>query len=331
MYSTRQDRDGKLEVFKRRREVSRQEPLTDGENPSQPARHAKRSAKLRAMEAIAAGDGSDSSSDSDGDDREPSISLRQSVNPEDIENIRKQNSGILRSIGDILEKCENPVVDWDNPIKGPVQSPYAVDQEELKSRRADLDRETRAKFPIPPILYLSDLLIRIQPFFRLVEDLFENQIESYYKHEAASASKASSNAFLSLEEFRSMDINRFLAGYYGLKRQLSVGQEILRLYKPFLLKRQGETMRWWGVTDFANYVLAPEVLASFCIIEMDLGDDIYDRETREKAYDIFNSTTEFGLLIADTEPLERWEVTPEVENLNQSQVQFAVPVDDLIL
>lgn len=299
VYSTRQDADANSVVFKRRRAAIYQESTPD--DSSSGGGRQKRSAKVRALKAIAAYDeGTDSSSDSR-DDSEPLVSLRQSIDPEDIERIKKQNSRGLRSIGDLLESCESSMDDWNVPAQG-----HKTRDQTL--RKAEIRQEYREKYALPPVLYRSDLIARVQPLLRLVKDLFKNRIASYYKHEATDAFKTSSNAILSLDEFRSMDIGRFMAGYYGLKRQLSVGEEILRQFKPFLIKRQGKTMKWWGVADFANYVLAPEVLASLCIQEMALGDDIYDRETREKAYDIFHNTTEFGLAVADAEPLEKWEV-----------------------
>lgn len=294
VYSTREDRDEKLEVFKRRRAAI----LEGGEEVS--AGRRRRSAKTRALQAIAAGE--DSDSDAEEALRSELVNLRQSIAPEDIEEIKRQNNQGLRCVTDLIEKGERSM-DISSLSPHPLGS--SEDKEKL--------RRKYQQFALPPTLYRSELITRIQPFLRLVEDLFKNRISSYYKHEATNALNASNNAYLSLDEFRSIDIRKFVAGYYGLKRQLSVGEEILRQYRPFLLKRQGKTMKWWGLADFANYVLAPEVLASFCIQEMKLGDDIYDQETREKAYDIFHNTTEFGLAITDTQPLEQWEATPALE------------------
>ncbi|QLQ78776.1 hypothetical protein HG537_0B01250 [Torulaspora globosa] len=296
VYSTREDRDKKLEVIKRRRARILRDEQVSNVASGRPGR----CAKLRALKAIAAGESSDSSDT----DRE-TVDLRQSIAPEDIEEIKKQNSKGLRSVKDLIEMEERSIE--CQPLR-------SFDEQELP----DLRLKYQQKFSLPPILYRSELIIRIQPFLQVIEELFQNRVSSYYKHEASNASKASKNAFLSLEEFRSIDVRRFLAGYYGLKRQLSVGEEILRQFRPFLLKRQGKTMKWWGIEDFANYVLAPEVLASFCIQEMQLGDNIYDRDTREKAYDIFQNTTEFGLAIADAEPLEQWEAS-SLTNQRQDQ------------
>ncbi|QLL31263.1 hypothetical protein HG536_0B01240 [Torulaspora globosa] len=318
VYSTREDRDEKLQVFKRRRAAIFQQRCTGGEQAASDGvsggterrvvGRRRRSAKSRALQAIAAGEDSDSSSDAgraSSEGSEPLVNLRQSIAPEDIEEIKKQNSKGVRSVGDLIEKCEHSM---EYSSRSPADQLLGSSGDKGHvARKLELRRKYEQKFALPSILYRSELIMRIQPFLRLVEDLFKNRVSSYYKHEAASASKASNNAFLSLDEFRSMDISRFVAGYYGLRRQLSVGEEILRQFRPFLLKRQGKTMKWWGVADFANYVLAPEVLASFCIDEMQLGDDIYDRETREKAYELFHNTTEFGLAIADAEPLEQWE------------------------
>lgn len=330
MYATNRRTDPKLTVLKRRRtpELSENdtenEPLSDVERgestPISEMGGVCTSIKVPSTTSMGLSDESDSESD---DGRLASIpetvSLRQSVDPEDIERAKEQNNRGMHELDNVLEdddSIEEASKDLDSPVRVRQNCPTRTDHQSLKS---ELRKNYIKKYNLPPVLYLADLIRKIQPFLPVVEDMYKHKVHSPYKYEATAASEASNSAVLSLSEFRSMDINRFVAGYYGLKRQLSVGDEILRHFKEFLLNRQGKTMNWWGVSDFANYVLAPEVLASLCISEMNLGNDLYDPDTREKAYDIFHSTVEFGLVVADSDPLERWEAQFEHDQEQKPQ------------
>lgn len=248
------------------------------------------------------------------------VRLKQTVDVDDIEQIKRQNDqGIQHDEKLLLDAEASMLVDTAFDEVNPnsrVQS-VSTDPKEQQLKKLAVRTKYQDLYNIPRVLYLTELLVKIQPLLPIVRDMYKGVVDSYYKFEAASAFKMSQNAFLSLKEFRSLNIKKFLAGYYGLKRQLRVGEEILRHYKSFLLKRQGDTMKWWGVTDFANYVLAPEVLTSLCIQEMKLGSDIYRKETREHAYEIFDKTGQFGLVVADSDPLESWEVVMEEERLKE--------------
>lgn len=331
VYATGGDEDANLDVFKRRRtpvlngseELS--EPLSDDERRSTPLGESgsPRPIPLPSLDSLGVSPNSDSE-DEDSEDEEDrsnrlpeTVSLRQSVGPEDIERVKAQNVGKMQGTATLLD-CDDSIEDaltkTDSRSCGELDGGDRTQPREHKSR---IRREYNDQYGLPPILYLSDLLARIQPLLSVVEDMYKHRVHSPYKFEATAAREASNSAVLSLSDFRSMNINKFVAGYYGLKRQLSVGEEILRHFKAFLLRRQGKTMNWWGLTDFTNYVLAPEVLASLCIVEMNLGDDLYDPVTREKAYDMFHCTVQFGLVVADTEPLEHWEAHVEHEQLDK--------------
>lgn len=319
VYATSRNSDRNLDVLKRRRPPVldqsdiQDEPLSDEERGDTPLSQIGGPCTLIRLPSLTsvglAGDNDpgSNSDDSTSNKLPETVKLRQSVDPGEIKRVKEEN------VRDSQEFIKN--VKDDDAIED-----VLVELEQRSSSRQDSDDKTHKlvvrkdytkKYKLPPILYLSDLIERIQPFLSIVEAMYKHKVQSPYKFEATAVSEASNSAVLSLSEFRSMDINKIVAGYYGLRRQLCVGEEILKHYKQFLLKRQGKTMNWWGVADFANYVLAPEVLASLCISEMNLGDDIYDPATRENAYDIFRNTVEFGLVVADTDPLESWEVHVE--------------------
>lgn len=250
----------------------------------------------------------------------PSVRLKQTVDVDDIELIKRENDkGIQHSEKLLLDAEASMLVDsafYEMDPNLRLQS-VSTDPKEQQLKKLVVRTKYEELYNIPRVLYLTELIVKIQPLLPIIRDMYKGVVDSYYKFEATSAAKMSQKAFLSIKEFRSLNIKKFLAGYYGLKRQLRVGEEILKHYKSFLLKRQGDTMKWWGVTDFANYVLAPEVLTSLCIQEMKLGNDIYHKETREQAYEIFDKTGQFGLVVADNDPLESWEIVMEEERLRE--------------
>ncbi|CAR28969.1 ZYRO0F16126p [Zygosaccharomyces rouxii] len=234
---------------------------------------------------------SSSSSEEDSDRDDSHVSLRQSVDDRDLEITKKRE--------EILDTSE---------IK-----PIERQKKSYDDEQGDVDQICKwfmDRYKFPKILYASELLEKATPLLPIVRDMYRGLVDSHYKFEANEMRQSSQRAILSVQEFRNMDLTKFTAGYYGMKRQFQIGEVILQKYKSFLLRRQGDTMKWWGVSDFAHYVLAPEVLVSLCIKEMQLSDDVYDKNARERAYDIFVNTVKFGTLVADQSPLEPWEVTP---------------------
>lgn len=221
------------------------------------------------------------------------VSLRQSVDGKELEITKKRE--------EILSKLAAESSKPDNDSKPHWEKVKDWDRSEIRKWYVD-------HYKIPKILYANELVEKATPLLPTVKDMYRGIVDSHYKFEANEMKLASHRGILSMQEFRNMDLTKFTAGYYGFKRQFKIGEIILNRYKPFLLKRQGDTMKWWGLSDFVNYVLAPEVLVSLCIKEMQLSDDIYDKSARETAYDIFANTIEFGTLIADHDPLEPWEV-----------------------
>lgn len=237
---------------------------------------------------------SSSSSEEESHSNDLHVSLKQSVDDRDLELTKRREEIQIRTDRTEIE-----------PIERQTKS-YADEQWDADQiRKLCMDR-----YRLPKILYASELLEKATPLLSTVKDMYRGVVDSHYKFEANRMRQSSHKAILSAQEFRTMDLSKFTAGYYGMKRQFKIGETILQNYKSFLLRRQGDTMKWWGVSDFAHYVLAPEVLISLCIREMQLSDDIYDSNAREMAYDIFANTIKYGTLVADQTPLEPWEVVP---------------------
>ncbi|GAV48492.1 hypothetical protein ZYGR_0I07890 [Zygosaccharomyces rouxii] len=280
VYTTSRNNDRNLDFLKRRRI---EDPSSSDDEDAADLNQERRSISS-----------SSSSSEDETHSDDSHVSLRQSVDDRDLE-ITKRREEIL----DRTDKTEIKPIERQIKLYG--------------DERGDVDQIFKwcmDRYRLPRILYASELLEKATPLLPIVRDMYRGVVDSHYKFEANEMRQSSQRAILSVQEFRSMDLTKFTAGYYGMKRQFKIGEIILQKYKSFLLKRQGDTMKWWGVSDFAHYVLAPEVLVSLCIKEMRLSDDVYDKNARERAYDIFANTIKFGTVVADQSPLEPWEVVP---------------------
>ncbi|SCV03198.1 LANO_0G02740g1_1 [Lachancea nothofagi CBS 11611] len=165
-------------------------------------------------------------------------------------------------------------------------------------------------YKVPPVLFADELMQKIEKHLSVVEQVLGGKQGSLFYDNARKAYKGSQKAVLSVSEFRKLDLNHFTAGYYGIKRQMRVAIEILHRNKRLLERKNGEVLKWWGPRDFAQYVLAPEVLCALCREEMQL-------QSIEDAYDIMENTTEFGHVVADEDPLDQWDVPAENDKLQR--------------
>ena len=158
-----------------------------------------------------------------------------------------------------------------------------------------------AKYNLPPILKLDELQEKCQPFLHVAMDLLDGKIPSGFYMDAKAIFKKSNSSMLSTNQLRQLDLSQFSAGYYGLMRQYIVSEMIVKEYEAKLKANRSPILKWWGIEDFSTYVLAPEVLLSLCISEMDMkpeeGEDMED--VRERAFELFENTREFGLKVAD--------------------------------
>ncbi|EDO19075.1 hypothetical protein Kpol_2000p40 [Vanderwaltozyma polyspora DSM 70294] len=196
--------------------------------------------------------------------------------------------------------------------------------------------EVRAKynkeFKLPQVLYHDEIIEAIKPYMDIIIQLLKGKLQSVYYDSAKQAFLNSERAILSAHEFRALDLKKFQAGYYGLRRQLCVGEYIYDIYKEKICSLKSPTARWWGPRDFSSYVLAPELLISVCIEEMGLKDDpnYFDdnnegsgESARSKAYSILQDTVKFGQIVADTDPMQPWEVLSEEKNIENLQLNVA--------
>ncbi|CAB4253826.1 similar to Saccharomyces cerevisiae YNL254C RTC4 Protein of unknown function [Maudiozyma barnettii] len=159
------------------------------------------------------------------------------------------------------------------------------------------------KYNLPPVISLKDINERSKPFLGIALDILNGDLQSGYYSKAKQISNESTNSILSTTEMRRLDLTFFFAGYYGLMRQYIVGQIIATEYKSNFTRNKSPVLRWWGVEDFCRYVLAPEVLTALCMSEMNIKpkEDEYEEDVKERVFELFQKTKEFGLQVADVE------------------------------
>ncbi|CCD25725.1 Rtc4p NDAI_0F04070 [Naumovozyma dairenensis CBS 421] len=269
--------------------------------------------------------GSETGSNSDDDPTDAELSsikrspIKTSIGNQEREDTIKQleinqTTGTLLEEADELDTIMSKVIENRKTNKEDRRSILAMTSKEEQLEKYNLRKRYVDKYDIPPILYCEELIEGIQPYLSVVDEVLKGKLASIYYFEAREAFEHSSKPYLSIEEFRRLDLNKFLAGFYGFKRQFKVGEEILNVYKKSLERNKSATLRWWGIEDFSKYVLAPEVLASFQMSRMQAIKK-NDSVERQEVYDLFDDTVEYGISVSDTDPLEKWEVSVEESRL----------------
>ncbi|KAL3233892.1 Restriction of telomere capping protein 4 [Nakaseomyces bracarensis] len=171
----------------------------------------------------------------------------------------------------------------------------------------DAQQVFRSKYPHVHIPYSDELIELTGPYRDTVLSILDGTLGSQYYSRAKRVAQGSAKPFISVEEFRSLDLSQFTAGYFGLRRQLKLGGLIYEKYREVLSRSRSPKIQWWGPVDFSNYVLAPEVLVSM-VLETCKGKRSLKLSCREDVYRLFDDTASYGLDVTDKEPLESWEV-----------------------
>ncbi|CAR23901.1 Rtc4p [Lachancea thermotolerans CBS 6340] len=238
--------------------------------------------------------------------------IPQDVDEQELQRLRRENdrssspAGANEGIDD--EEAGEEKVSFPSPQHSKHSHGPTGSEQEHFQRVSCVRHSYMQKLKLPQPLLAEELLERTLKYFPLVEKILSGQHPSMYYDHARSAFKRSRRAVLSIDEFRRLDLSLFTAGYYGVRRQMRVAVEVLHHYRDLIARQNNRVLRWWGVSDFAQYVLAPELLSALCQEEMNLP-------TLEDAWDVMEATTEFGLLVADDGPLEEWEVPAHLARL----------------
>ena len=178
------------------------------------------------------------------------------------------------------------------------------DEQEKYQQILDIRLRYMKEFHLPPVLFLSGLEKRASAHLSICNYILSGRLSSLYYTHAKELQVQSRRDVLTTADLRNANLLKFTAGYFGLKRQAIVGMLILERYREELTHNKNPVVTFWGPSDFANYVLAPEVLCYLCMEDFHLTDI-------EDAWEIMQNTTEFGTKVADNDPLEVFEIEIE--------------------
>ncbi|QEU60207.1 Rtc4 [Kluyveromyces lactis] len=166
------------------------------------------------------------------------------------------------------------------------------------------------KYDLPPVLFLDQLESRTRNHISVCDAILTGEVSSLYYTMAKTVQKNSKRQVITNEELRDLNILKFTAGYFGSRRQAIVGMLILETYGEKLKRNKNPVISFWGPYDFSQYILAPEVLSYLCM-------DDFKLNNIEDAWDIMQTTIEFGTMVADLSPLEVYEIECEEESLRR--------------
>ncbi|SCW03094.1 LAFE_0G02806g1_1 [Lachancea fermentati] len=233
--------------------------------------------------------------------------VQQDIDEEEIRIMKRINKRGAEDTTDVDVDNDGPLSDiFETPSKK-LKKIDPCDTKEHLEKRNRIKEKYNEIYDIPPALLAEELTSKIEKHMPLVIEILEGRRPSLFYDYARRAHNKSQRAILSVDEFRMLDLGQFIAGFYGLKRQMRVAVEIMHRYKEQLTTNDNSVLRWWGPSDFAQYVLAPELLSALCQEEMKLS-------SIDQAWDVIENTSEYGLVVTDEDPFEEWEVKSAESN-----------------
>lgn len=175
----------------------------------------------------------------------------------------------------------------------------------------------------------QDLIQKVEHIREIVEkyravviDILEGQIGSYFYNEAKKLQQASPLMTIRGEDISNLPKERFY-GYIGAVRGFHIGKAIER--DPTLrnlIKEKAKfskVINFWGVDNFTQYVLAPEVIAHI-VLEQGKLEDL------DAAYDEMEETNDYGIFVTNTVDIEGKDSidTP----LDEENIEFIVSEEE---
>lgn len=152
----------------------------------------------------------------------------------------------------------------------------------------------------------EDVASIVMKYRKTIENILEGRIGSYFYNEAKKVSNASKLMHVRDSELDNLPKHKYY-GYIGAVRGFHIGKRIVEDEKlgPLLKQKAkfSKVMKFWGIDQFAQYVLVPEVIAQIVLENGKLSD-------LDAAYDEMEATSEYGTFVANAHPLETSDETP---------------------
>ena len=148
-----------------------------------------------------------------------------------------------------------------------------------------------------PVTSKRELAVRVRRHLHVARTVLNERKGSMYYNSAKKILNQSRHDTMTLKEKLEIEWSIFYGGYYGVKRQLFIGNIIgSQLHDE--LRASAAVCRevsYWTINGFASFVLANEVILS--MIMEDFKCD------RKKAQNIARETVDYGKAIADTKEI----------------------------
>jgi hypothetical protein len=157
--------------------------------------------------------------------------------------------------------------------------------------------EKRKPYINPNIINsINDIEIIINKYRNVLIDILNGKTGSYFYNEAKKLQQSSSLMNIKGDEIHNLKKDKYY-GYIGAVRGFHIGkmieqdEELLALLKEKL--KLSNVIKFWGIDNFTQYVLAPEVIAH---ISLNTG----NLEDMDAAYDELEETNDYGMFVTNT-------------------------------
>lgn len=148
-------------------------------------------------------------------------------------------------------------------------------------------------YPEPPLSKRA-LLRKVEKFLPIVNNILKDKERTSYFFDYAHAQfKTSQHETMSKEEKWEVDWTKYFGGYYGLKRQLFIGEIIkYKCKEPLrIFSQKNEMASYWTINGFTNFILANELIVR--MVMEDLNCDF------ERAQSTVRESVNYGLRYTD--------------------------------
>lgn len=175
--------------------------------------------------------------------------------------------------------------------------PQDILRGDIEQMNLDTVREKYIKrtFPLPQSK--AKLKEKVGKHLEVIPKILAGEEElSFYYTLASDQRKQLLHLVMTLDERWDIKWEKYVAGFYGLKRQNFVASLIQAKYLHLLMKLTNKTVRYWGPDMFATYVLANEIILRLVMEDLDLEKDLAEK--------LLKDTVDYGCKLADEKKFE---------------------------
>lgn len=175
--------------------------------------------------------------------------------------------------------------------------PQDILRGDIEQMNLDTVREKYIKrtFPLPKSK--AKLKEKVGKHLTVIPKILAGEEElSFYYTLASDQRKLLLHLVMTLDERWDIKWEKYVAGFYGLKRQNFVASLIQAKYLNLLMKLTNKTVRYWGADMFATYVLANEIILRLVMEDLGLKKDLAEK--------VLKDTVDYGCKLADEEKFE---------------------------